>query len=137
MNRHARRSQHRRIDRRMVETMRQSCSGSNGIGEIDVLPVCDIPAHRQGHEMTNAMLYWLRYGKHKCLFCDFKFPVAIEPPAFFFFARALSDDPKPWLISGVCKRCKERPDIADLLSQVVQPFFPHAELIDASPRKMQ
>jgi hypothetical protein len=123
---------------RMVKAMRED---SNGLGEIDVLPFADIATHRQRHEMTDSIRYWLRHSAiPKCLFCDFRFPVADEPPAYFFFARACRDGPKHWLVAGVCQNCRDRPDIAALLSEAIQPFFPGSELIDGShqaPGRMQ
>jgi hypothetical protein len=143
MNRHQRRKHAalnpvdhaRREHRRMVKTMRED---SDGLGEIDVLPIAEIATHRQQHEMANSIRYWLRHSAiRKCLFCNFRFPD--ELPAYFFFARACRDGPKHWLVAGVCQDCTARPDIAVLLSEAIQPFFPGSELIHShqAPGSMQ
>jgi hypothetical protein len=131
MNRHLRRkhaalnlvvhTRHRREHRRMVKAMRED---SNGLGEIDVLPIAEISTYRQKYEMANSVMYWLRHSATpKCLFCNYRFPVADELPAYFFFARACRDGPKHWLVAGVCQDCTERQDIGALLSEAIQPSF--------------
>jgi hypothetical protein len=128
----------RRHARHLWVTLREE---SNGLLEIDVMPMDAISEHPQRHEMTNAIICWIRNSPTpKCMLCDFRWPNHDQPPARFFFARAWHDGPKNWLIAGICHDCNRQPNIVATLTAELQQHCPGGEVIDGShpaPRGMQ
>jgi hypothetical protein len=145
-NRHERRKRaaldradrQRRMSQHLWATLREE---SNGLLEIDIMPFDDISAHRQRHEMANAVICWIRNSPNpKCMLCDFRWLDHRRPPARFFFARAWHDGPKSWLVGGICPGCDRRPDLVEMFNTELRQHFPGGQLVDGShqaPGRMQ
>jgi hypothetical protein len=109
MNRHQRRAARRIADGcEPGELLRVE---SQGLVQIDVLPVALLRHHEHGQKMTTlARQFWIDVSPQNeqfCLACDHKwtYPQASHPPAGFMFARSWRHDAFIWMVVGICEAC--------------------------------